>query len=307
MNRYARSSFATILMLLLFGMFLLLFVSSCEKIISVPVQPYTPSLSIECMLVPGEVPTLYLSHSTAYFSTQITPQDLFVSDASVTIKSGDRTDVLVPTMGRDSFLCQPTFFYRGRIVSQPGQSYTLTVTEGGQTYTARTTITQQQPTIDSVGYVPVFKDIYGEHEGVVVNFTDIAGQANAYRYEMRRQIDSTARKTESTYRSECNGANLFGVTEVGRAIYFDTGTGDGRANSVTVEPTFTHHRGSTGVIYLQAMDPASGRFYDQLDRQKLATSNPFIEPVFLTSNIPGCMGVFGHFVRSKPVPFVFPE
>lgn len=307
MSRYARSTIAMILSITLFGLFMLLLVTGCEKVVSVPVQPYTPILSIECLLVPGEVPTLYLSRSTAYFSSQITPSDLFVADASVTIKSRDRTDVLVPTMGRDSFLCQPTFFYRGSIVSQSGQSYTLTVTQAGQTYTAQTTIMQQQPIIDGVDYISVFKDIYGEHEGVVVNFTDIAGQANAYRYEMRRQIDSSARKTESTYRSECNGAKLFGVTEVGRAIYFDTGTGDGRAISVTVEPTYTHKKGSTGVIYLQAIDPASGRFYDQLDRQKLATSNPFIEPVFLTSNIPGCMGVFGHIVRSKPVPFVFPE
>lgn len=307
MKHLMRSPLSKLLMPTLLNLFIVFLLSSCEKTITVPVQPYTPMLSIACMLVPGEVPTLYLSRSTAYFSAQTTPQDLFVADASVVIRSGDQTDVLHPTMARDSFLCQPAYFYQGSLPTRQGQPYTLDVTYGGQTYHAQTTVSQAQPTIDHVSYVSVFKDIYGEHEGVVVDFTDQPGQANAYRYEMRRQIDSSARKTESAYRSECNGANRFGVTEIGRAVYFDTGSGDGRPVTITVEPTYTHRKGSTGLVYLQAMDPASARFFDQLDFQKLATSNPFIEPVFLKTNIPGCMGVFGHYVRSQPVPFVFPE
>ena len=294
-------------MLVLLALFFTGMISSCETAISVPQPPYMPHYSIECMLVPGEVPVLYLSRSTAFFSPQTTPADLFVADARVTIASAEGTDVLIPATSRDTFLCQPTFFYRGSLAARRGQTYTLTVTTGGQSFTAQTTITQGQPVINQVGYVATFKDIYGEHEGVTVDLSDIPGQANAYRYEMRRQIDSSARKTESTYQSLCNGARLFGVTEVGRAIYLDTGSGDGRPISVVVEPTYTHHAGSTGQVVIQAMDPASGRFYDQLDRQKLATSNPFVEPVFLTTNIPGCMGVFGHFVRSEPVPFIFPE
>ena len=306
MKHYWRSTLVTGLMMVLMAVFFFLMVTGCETAIMVPVQPYTPQLSIECMLVPGEVPVLYLSRSTAFFSAQ-TSADLFVADARVTISSAEGVDVLSPAMSRDTFLCQPTYFYRGSIPARQGQTYTMTVVSGGQSFTARTTISQGKPVISKVGYVPVFTDIYGEHEGVTVEFTDIAGQVNDYRYEMRRQIDSSARKTESTYKSGCNGARLFGVNELGRAIYTDTGIGDGQTISVVVEPTYTHHAGSTGQVVIQAMDPAAGRFYDQLDRQKLATSNPFVEPVFLTSNIPGCLGVFGHYVRSEPVPFVFPE
>lgn len=288
---------------------MVLLMTKCQKIITVPVQPYTPTLSIECMLVPGKVPILYLSRSTAYFSSRITAKDLFVPDASVMIRSaGGRTDVLQPAVGRDSFLCQPTYFYRGSLPTQRGQTYTLEVTANGQTYRTETTVNQAQPKIDRVSYVPVFNDVYGGHEGVVVDFTDVPGQANAYRFEMSRAVDSTVRTADNkTYRSECNEANVFGVIDIGRSVYFDTGSGDGRAITLTIEPAFTHRRGSPGQVYIQSMDPASARFFDQLDRQKLAIYNPFVEPVFLKTNIPGCMGVFGHYVRSEPVPFVFPE
>ncbi|WP_171062949.1 DUF4249 family protein [Larkinella sp. C7] len=307
MDHSARLSIKVGLLLVFLGLILIAIVSSCEKTINIQVQPYNGPVSIECMLVSGEVPILYLSRSTAYFSAQTNTQDLFIPDARVVISSSESRDTLATAMARDSFLCQPTYFYRGKLPTRQGLTYSLEVTYQGQVYRAQTTITQTKPTIAKVKYVSVFKDLYGEHEGVVVDFTDTPGQANAYRFEMRRTIDSSARKTETTFKSECNGANPFGVSEVGRAIYFDTGSGDGRPVSVTTEPTYTHHKGSFGVVYLQTMDPASGKFYDQLDRQKLATFNPFVEPVFLTSNIPGCMGVFGHFVRSEPVSFEFPE
>lgn len=309
MHRYKSVKLVS-LMLLMFALILMVLVmSSCEKTITVPVQPYTPTLSIECMLVPGEVPTLYLSRSTGYFSALTTAKDLFVTDASVVIRSAEGiTDVLKPTMRLDSFLCQPTFFYRGSLPTRQGQTYALDVTANGQTYHAETTVTQLTPKIERVGYVPSFKDVYGDHEGVVIDFTDTPGQANAYRFEMRRTVDSTVRTAgNKVYRSECNGARPFGVFEFGRAVYFDTGSGDGRPITITIEPAFTHRNGSSGQVYIQSMDPASARFFDQLDRQKLATYNPFVEPVFLKTNIPGCLGVFGHYARSEPVPFVFPE
>ncbi len=309
MQRYNSVKLASLMLLMLAFVLLILVMTSCEKTITVPVQPYTPTLSIACMLVPGEVPTLFLSRSTGYFSTLTTARDLFVADASVVIRSAEGvTDVLKPTMGLDSFLCQPTYFYRGSLPTRQGQTYTLTVTANGQTYHAETTVNQAKPTINRADYVPLFKDIYGEHEGVVIDFTDTPGQANAYRFEMRRTVDSTVRTAgNKVYRSECNGARPFGVLEIGRSVYFDTGSGDGRPITITIEPAFTHRNGSPGQVFMQAMDPASARFFDQLDRQKLATYNPFVEPVFLKTNIPGCMGVFGHYVRSEPVPFVFPE
>ncbi len=281
--------------------------AGCEKTINVKIPPYQGLVSIECMLTAGQVPVLYLSQSTAFFALERSPKELFLDGAKVIISSGGLRDSLVATMGRDSFLCQDTYYYQGSIKINPGKTYELEVSYGGKTYRATTTVDQKQPRISGVGYVSAFKDIYGEHEGVTVDFTDTPGQINAYRIQMDRQIDSSARKTESSYKSECNGASLFTVQEVGRAIYFDKTSGDGRPVSVTVEPTYSHHKGSLATVSLQAMDPSSARFYDQLDRQKLATANPFVEPVFLTSSIEGCMGVFGHYVRSEPVQFIYPE
>ncbi len=45
---------------------------------------------------------------------------------------------------------------------------------------------------------------------------------------------------------------------------------------------------------------------DEAD-QLQAIFNPFVEPVFLTTKIPGAIGVFGSAVLSDPVLFVYPR
>jgi len=74
-----------------------------------------------------------------------------------------------------------------------------------------------------------------------------------------------------------------------------------------IEPAFKHQQGDSARVVLQTLDATSGRFFDDLDRQKNAKVNPFIEPVFITSNIPDCFGTFGACNYSKPVDLIFPE
>ncbi|MDQ6903819.1 MAG: hypothetical protein M3139_12510, partial [Bacteroidota bacterium] len=61
-------------------------------------------------------------------------------------------------------------------------------------------------------------------------------------------------------------------------------------------------------VSLQSVDKNIFNFYDNLDRQKLAQYNPFVEPVFI---IPGqfkdAIGVFGAYAVSDSVLFVYPE
>jgi Domain of unknown function (DUF4249) len=280
---------------------------SCEKIVTVKAVPYENQLSIECLLESGQVPKLYLNKSVAYFNDQISSKDLFISNASVKISTGDQTDILSPSSESNEFLCQNEYFYLGKNIVEFGKTYTLEVNFQGKKYTAETTVNQKKPTLKSIGFTPKFNDLYGEHEGVIFTFDDIAGQENFYRYQMDRLVDSTVRTANNKkYRSDCNGVNLFKVVEVGRSIYSDKNT-DGLSVNFTIEPSYTHKAGSKAKVYIQSIDKKAAEFFEVLDRQKLSSYNPFVEPVFLKTQIPGCIGVFGNINVSEPLDFVYPE
>ena len=84
---------------------------------------------------------------------------------------------------------------------------------------------------------------------------------------------------------------------------------DGLALTFVFEPNYSHKKNDTAYIMLQTVDKNISNFYDNLDRQKLAQFNPFVEPVFI---IPGqfgdkAIGVFGAYAVSDSVLFVYPE
>ena len=288
-------------------MTLVILAISCEKTIVLQSPPYTSQLSISCLLVPGENPKLYLSKSVEFFSTKVSSEDLFINNATVKITTGNQTDLLKPASERNNFLCQDEYFYLGKIPAEFGKTYQLEVIYQGKTYSAQTTINQSKPKISSVNYTSKFNDVYGEHEGIILVFDDIQNQANNYRFFMKRDVDSTVRTANNkTYRTECNGANKFSVIEVGRSVYSDQNNANSPMNFV-IEPAFTHKNGQKAKVYIQTMDNNSAIFYDAIDRQKLATLNPFVEPVFLKSQILGCIGVFGSLNISDPFDFEYPE
>lgn len=290
---------------LLLSLFLLF---SCEKEIVIKPLPYENQLTIECILEPNTFPKLYLSNSVPFFDASVTPSQIFARNAFATISGPGGTDNLIADSVFDNFRCRWVPFYKGSILSQTGGNYNLTVTYNGKTYTASTNINQPKVNIQSISYVQVFHDVYGEHEGVVVNFTDASGSLNFYRYQMNRIIDSSVYGASNLglIHSTCVGANSFFQREIGRTIYTDKNV-DGQALTFTVEPAFKHKQNDTSYVFLQSLDEKSAKFYEELDKQKLAQMNPFVEPVFLGSQIDGCIGVFGSMVLSDSVLFVYPE
>lgn len=279
----------------------------CEKNIKLKPLQYDSQLSIECVLYPGKAPQLFLSTSVPFFSPNTTPSQLFARGAIVTI-TGSTTDNLVADSIFDSFRCRWVPFYKGTISSQIGQTYNLSVTYNGKTYTASTTINQPKVTITSSSYVSSFHDVYGDHEGVIVNFTDISGSENFYRYQMNRNIDSSVYGASNLglVHSACTNGSQFPVKEFGRSIYFDKGL-DGQAMQFVIEPAFKHKQNDTAYVFVQSLDKNSAEFYDNIDKQKLAQLNPFVEPVFLKTKIVGCIGVFGSAVVSDSLLFIYPE
>lgn len=279
----------------------------CTKDITVEPLPYDTKPVIECMLTTGEVPHLFLYRSVPYFDAAITRKSLFIGNASVTITSSLGSDVLQVDSVEDLFNCQFNYFYKGGIVTQASITYSLNLVADGKTYTAETTTDQTPTQITSTSYTPVFNDIYGEHEGVIVDYNDVAGQENFYRYQMSRVIDSTTTYGEGGIYSICTHGSFFPVLETGRAIYKDANQ-DGLLQEIVIEPAYKHKAGDIGYIRMQSVDKNAAVFYDQLDRQKLSQFNPFVEPVFLTPiQFPEAIGVFGSYAVSDSVQFVFPE
>ncbi|QQR86930.1 MAG: DUF4249 family protein [Flavobacteriales bacterium] len=281
--------------------------SGCTKDITVVPLAYDTKPVIECMLTPGQVPKLYIYRSVPYFDAAVTRKSLFIRTANVTITSSLGTDVLVVDSVEDLFACEYNYFFKGNIVTQPNITFSLNIDAEGKTYTAQTTTDQTATTITSTGYTPVFNDIYGEHEGVIVDYNDVPGEENFYRYQMARIIDSTTTLGEGGLFSICTHGSFFPVLEIGRAIYKDANQ-DGLPQEIVIEPAYKHKSGDIGYIRMQSVDKNAAVFYDQLDRQKLSQFNPFVEPVFLTPiQFPEALGVFGSYALSDSVVFVFPE
>ncbi len=283
--------------------------TSCEKTISIPQPAYTPRATIQCSLEPGTVPRLVFYRTIPYFEqTGMSLHDLFIKDAQVQISSQDTVDNLYIDSTYNYIKCEYEYCYEGSIITRDNQQYYLEIFRDTSIYSASTITNLPVVTIDSVGYTTEFKDIYGEHEGVMPYFHDIPNQSNYYRYEMTLQIDTTMDYQGSKLHSPCIGSGSITVVELGRSVYNDQSS-SGEQMKLVIEPAYSHQQGLTSMIRIETIDIATYDFFFQLDRQKLEQMNPFVEPVFLTNGQFGkkALGYFGSITRSAPVTFVFPE
>jgi hypothetical protein len=283
---------------------------SCEKTITITPPPYLSRPSIQCMLEPDSLPHVYFNRTVPYFNENLLFKDLIIRNAQIKIQSSLGTDSLQLDSVYDKSFCQYNYYYKGNTTVQLNNTYTLTVINGADNFTANCQTSQLQPAIDSTGYTPAFTDLYGEHEGVIVYFKDIPAQANYYRYQMDRYADtSTLQAFVKAKASACLvGRDSALFHELGRSVYADNEI-QGQQIKIVIEPAYTHINGTRGIVYIQAIDKNAYDFFDQLDKQKLTQRNPFVEPVFLRDGQFGskAVGYFSSMVKSNGVLFIFPE
>lgn len=285
--------------------------TGCKKDITINFsQTHNSKVFIEGMLYPGKVPQIFLSKSNSFFSSKVTPQQVFVRGAVVKITSGTIVDSLVADSAFNKFRCRWEPFYRGNTAAQIGETYTLEVNFEGKTYRATTTINQHPATIESIEYSPQFSDVYGSHDGVIVTITDHPGTTDFYRFQMNRIIDTSRKHAHVLDRfvNTCvsGPAEKFPVKDIGRIVFNDENV-DGQRLIMPVEVTFEYKRYDTGWVFMQSLDKNSADFYRDLDEQLQAIQNPFVEPVFINTKIPGAIGVFGSAVLSDSVRFIYPR
>lgn len=285
------------------------FFYSCQKTITITPPTYTSKPSIQSMLEPDSVPILYYNRTVPYFDKKVSFADLVIRNAVVQIASSGGTDILRLDSSYDKLYCQYNYYYKGSIPIQLNRQYTLTVTSGADNYSATaSTATLTKATIDSTSFTTIFKDLYGEHEGVIVYFRDVPSQTNYYRYEMTRYVDTSTKLASAKITSICLGRDSVLVHEIGRSVYSDVGQ-PGQQIKIVIEPAYSHNARTRGLVYIQTIDKNAFDFFDQLDKQKLAQFNPFVEPVFLRDGQFGkkAIGYFSAMVKSNPVVYVYPE
>ncbi len=286
-----------------------LFLTTCKKNIAIDFpQQHNQQVFIEGMLYPGQKPHIYVSKSHSFFSSKVTPQQVFARGAVVKITSGATVDELKPDSSYNMFRCRWEPFYRGNVAAVHGKTYTLEVIFEGKTYTASTTISQRAVQIESIQYTPAFYDVYGGHDGVIVTITDKPGTADYYRFQMNRIIDTSVHHAHvlDKFINTCAGNQKFPVKDIGRIVFNDENA-DGQKIVMSIEVTYEYQRGDTGWVFIQSLDKNSAAFYKDLDDQLQAIFNPFVESVFINTKINGAIGVFGSAVLSDSVRFVYPQ
>ena len=286
-------------------------IAGCKKNIIINFPPdHHSKVFIEGMLYPGQKPKIFISQSHPFFSPRVTPQQVFARGALVKIISGSTADVLVPDSIFNKFRCRWEPFYRGNIAAEQGKTYTLEVSFEGKTYTATTTISQKPVSIESIEYTPEFFDVYGGHDGVIIKITDHPGTADYYRFQMNRVIDTSvhhAHVLDGFVNTCVSGPDeKIPVTDIGRIVFTDENR-DGQKIAMSIEVTYEYDKEDSGWVFIQSLDKNSAEFYKDLDDQFQAIFNPFVEPVFINTKIPGAIGVFGSAVLSDSVLFVYPR
>ena len=294
------------LLSIIFAISVFIFIS-CEKIITIKQQPYQSKLSIQGLITPNQKPQIYLNRTVPYFDPKVNTRELTVATAIVSLNDGTTTYSLNFDSSYNYHYCRYDYFYSNGQDIIANKTYTLNIVFNGVTYTATATTNQIKVSVTSTSYTPLFKDLYGEHEGVIVEYTDKPGVGDYYRYEMDRMIDSSVKSVDAV-KSSCTFGQKYYVKEIGRTIYPDKNV-DGLALTFVFEPNYSNKRNDSAYISLQTVDKNIFNFYDNLDRQKLAQYNPFVEPVFI---IPGqfgdkAIGVFGAYAVSDPVLFIYPK
>ncbi len=284
--------------------------TSCEKVIDLKTSSsFQGTVFIEGLLVVDQLPKIYLSEALPFKEAQVTPQQVFARNATITLTNIFGSETLQPDSIFDQFRCRWEPFYRGDLPVVFGQTYHMEVNFEGQIFTSSTTIDQSTPSIESITYTGEFFDIYGGHDGVKIQLQDPEGSPNNYRFQMNRRIDNTVSHAHEldVVQSDCTSGELFWVSDIGRTIFNDKGT-DGLLLELLVEVSFEYSAGDSTWVTIQSLDAKAARFYKELDDQLISILNPFVEPVFLKSQIDGgAVGFFGSAVLTDSILFIYPQ
>ncbi|WP_231862273.1 DUF4249 domain-containing protein [Rufibacter sp. DG15C] len=237
--------------------------------VKLPVLP--TELVVECYLEEGKPIRLALSESAGYFEGA---QPVIINNAKVTItKNGSQVIPLAFKVVVDNKNEKITNYQSSHVIqSQPGDVYTLTITDpAGRRVTGSTTVLPPAP-LDSVGYKFNDKPEESQEAYLYIRWQDDATRENFYRL-LTHKNDSTG--VDSEMDAEINDR-----LRNGQKIIYTT--------------TYRFDRGDTLNIKLFHLDRAYYDFISSVEDARRSNGNPFAQPVTIKSTVAGGFGVFTH-------------
>jgi hypothetical protein len=270
------------------------FFASCEKDITIKLDPTSTDLVVDASIENGKYPKVTLSRSLQYFN-KLSPEALtasYVHGAVVTMNNGSITGQLKEDSSRDDSTGLIGYYYTfTSVYSGPkfrgefSTSYNLEIQVGNKTYVASTTIPTIAKYIDSLWWVNAPAAADSDLVNLKARVVDPPGYGNYTRY----------------YTSENDGPYYPGLTSV-----FDDQITDGTTYTVTVDKGVNRnfpidfndysffYKGDSVVVKLANIDKATFDFWRTMEYNYQSVGNPFSTPTVVISNISnGALGYFG--------------
>lgn len=240
---------------------LLMVITACKKVISLDLGNVSGKLVIE-----GNVTNLYgpqtvkLSRNVAFTSTNTYPA---VTGANVAITDG---------LGNSYPLTEgPAGTYSiDQPIGRSGETYSLSVTTGGKTYNARSTM----PAVVALDSISAKPDLFNADKGqkiITVHFLDPANTPNQYRFVMY-----------------VNGVQVKSI------FTFDDEFIDGKYVDLDLEQTDTKiYAQDTVKVEMQCIDKPVYTYWYTLSQQQITNPGGQVAPANPPTNItPATLGYF---------------
>lgn len=276
---------------------LFLFMSSCEKNISINIPDSESKYVVEGYIFKDTNAYVFVTKSSPFFEELDSSkmQQYIVRGATVTISDGFSTDTMLEFEYPQYFL---HFYYSPNIKGVTGRTYTLRVQINDVVLTSLTYLPPAIP-LDSVWWKPDGnKDSLGF---AWAHLTDPDTLGNYYRWFAKR----INRYTYGDHKGEIKDADFiapFGSTFEDRFINgksFDFAYNRGQlSNSNKDDDGFSdesgyYKKGDTIVIRWCTYDRANYKFWRDAESQYSSNGNPFSNPAPIEGNIEGGLGIFG--------------
>ena len=272
---------------------IILFVTSCEKNVTVEVPVASEEIVVEGKIETDDVAIVLLSHTLPFFGEINTSQILTnsITGATVIVEDGTDVDTLVqlsPLYG---------IYIGNKIRGVEGKKYKLTVLAEGKTIHAFTSIPQSVK-LDSVWWKP-----NGNRDSLGfawAHLTDPDTLGNCYRWYAQR-INQYTYGSEKGKMKDSTFIPAPGSVFEDKFINtksFDLSFPRGRFQFSSKEDDsndeeFYFKRGDTIVLKFCSIDRTHFEFWRTEETQVQNNGNPFGSPAPLSSNIEGGLGIWG--------------
>ena len=265
---------------------LMLVLSACEQNVTVDVPAYTQKLTVYCILYDDSIPILDLGMSNSQFDykphkkVDLTKANVVIRDENTNI-----SETLVARSGQDSFV---EFWGSNKAII--GHKYALQVTYNGMVVTSETRV----PARINIDKMEAANGTDSYAYNFNMYFTDEAGFANAY---LPVPYSST------TYDYFYNFLDSVPFGPEGNNNYSSDIGQDGKKLTINFDGPQNRQQFGLHQFYqfrLYNSTQATANFITSVRKQRDTGGSPFVEPVFIQSNIKDGLGLFGGVCRSKP-------